>query len=342
MRKIAFLAAVAATLCTVACNKELPAKIGNDNIPTEEVKTRELTVAITGDGRMATKSSAADFDDDLSEVNNIQFFVFEQSGVLDAYKKITSGLSTTITIKSGGTSTVWAVVNAPDITNVKTLDELKAVTSTLLDNASSFVMVGYSVGTLPDIDDESKPMEIEVKRIASRVLVKKVTAAFSNPAYAAMSCKLVKMFLINAPGDINLALNSAPSVWYAKQAYESVSGLNGHLSTNCENHELNTSAFDTYCYHYCYPNPTNVDSSSATWSARHTRMVIEVQLGDETFYYPVTMPVLEPGKSYEIENLTITRKGTTNPDSPISLFDANFEVSVKEWTVVPVTSGITI
>lgn len=333
MRNIAFLAAVAATLCTVACNKELTtAKV---ETPSEAVQLADLTLSIVGNAP-ATKSADADFDDDHSEVSNVQFFVFDGE-VLDAYKKIGSATSTTMTVKSGD-KTVWAVVNAPDISNVTTLTQLKAVSSTLLNNTSNFVMVGSNTGTVPSED----PIEIEVKRIASRVVVKKVTAAFSNPAYASMSCKLVKMFLINAPGDINLELTSAPTTWYAKRAYEAVTGLTDHLSTSGSNYELNTSAFEAECRHYCYPNPTVADSQSTTWSARHTRMVIEVLLGSETFYYPITLPVLEPGKSYEIENLTITRKGSNNPDQPISLSDATFEISVKNWTVVPVTEGITI
>ena len=333
MRKIAFLAAVAATLCTVACNKELTtAKV---DTPSEAVQLADLTLSIVGNAP-TTKSADADFDDDHSEVSNVQFFVFDGE-VLDAYKKIGSATSTTMTVKAGD-KTVWAVVNAPDISNVTTLTQLKAVSSTLLNNASNFVMVGSNTGTVPSED----PIEIEVKRIASRVVVKKVTAAFSNPAYASMSCKLVKMFLINAPGDINLELTNAPTTWYAQRAYEAVTGLTDHLSTSGANHELNTSAFETECRHYCYPNPTVADSQATTWSARHTRMVIEVLLGSETFYYPITMPVLEPGKSYEIENLTITRKGSNNPDQPISLSDATFEISVKNWTVVPVTEGITI
>ena len=336
MQKIAFLAAAAAALCTIACTKDLETRIdGNGN--SESVEMSSITLQIVGNAP-ATKSADGDFDDDHSVVSNIQFFVFDGE-VLDAYKKITSGTSTTMTVKTG-TKTIWAVVNAPDVSNVTTLTQLKAVSSTLANNGTYFVMVGSDSAEVPVEGDD--PISIEVKRIASRVIVKQVTANFSNPAYAAMSCKLVKMFLINAPGDINLELTAAPTVWYAQRAYESVTGLNDFLSTTGGNHELNTSAFETDCYHYCYPNPTVGDSSSSTWSARHTRMVIEVLLGSETFYYPVTLPVLEPGKSYEIENLTITRKGSSDPDVPVSLSEADFEIEVKNWTTVPVTSGINI
>lgn len=334
MRKLAFLAAVAATLCTVACNKELPATTQLNTNP-EAVQMAELSLSIKGNAP-ATRSTSTEYDDAVSAVSNIQFFVFDGE-VLDAYKKISSGLSTSMTVKTGE-KTVWAVVNAPDITNVTTLTQLKAISSTLLDSATRLVMVGSNTGTVPSED----PIEIEVKRIASRVVVKKVTAAFTNPAYASMACNLVSMYLINVAADVNLGLTAAPTNWYCKRAYENVAGLGDHLSSTGSNHNLNSSAFDTDCYHYCYPNPTSADSQSTTWSARHTRMVIEVLLGSETFYYPVTMPVMEPGKSYEIENLTITRKGSNNPDQPISLSDATFEISVKDWTVVPVTEGITI
>lgn len=336
MRKIALFAAVAATLCTVACNKENPVQNGLDMTPAQQVETSELRLSIVGNGGIQTKTSVPAFDSDHAAVASIQFFVFDGE-VLDAYKKITSGSSTSITVKTGS-KTVWAVVNAPDILNVTTLTQLKAVSSTLGSNTTNFVMVGSAPAEVPSED----PIEVEVKRIVSRVLVKKVTAAFTNPAYSAMTCKLVKMFLLNAPGDTNLGLTAAPTSWFNQREYEYVGSVNDLLVTNCSDYNLNSGPFTTACYHYCYPNPTVADSQATTWSARHTRMVIEVELGGETFYYPITLPVLEAGKSYEIENLTITRKGASNPDTVISLADATFVIDIKEWTVVPVTDGITI
>ena len=341
MRKTAFLAAVAATLCTVACNKDFSGNAGTEMLQPQEEERYEVEVSITGGMNVITKSSDSSFDDDRSVVSNIQFFAFNGDGELESYKKVTDGLSTKLSLRNG-TNSIWAVVNAPDITTVSTLTQLKAVTSSLSDNLSNFVMVGSSTLTLPIVDSDGGIDPILVSRLASRVIVKKVTAAFTNPAYAAATCKLKKMYLINAAGDINLGRNEAPTVWYAKQAYEDVSGLADFLSTSGGDHDLNTAPFNTTCYHYCYPNPTTADTSVSTWSPRHTRMVIEVQLDSETFYYPITLPVLEYGKSYEIENLTITRKGSTNPDEPVSLSNVNYSINVRPWTVVPVTAGITI
>lgn len=338
MRKIAFLAAVAATLCTVACNKEIStSKVEN---PSESVQMAELNLSIVGSSSPATKTLDADFDDEHSEVANIQFFVFDGE-ILDAYKKITSGLTTSITVKTGE-KTVYAVVNAPDISSVKTLTELKAAKSSLVDNADHFVMVGSNTASVPSED----PIEIEVKRIVSRVVLKKITASFSNPAYAAMQCRLTTLMLLNVPTDINYELTDAPTEWVNKRVLGTGSVPDALVKSDLSSitADLNSAPFDTDSYFYSYPNPTVEDSQSTTWSARHTRLVVGVQLGSDytVYYYPITLPVMEPGKSYEIENLTITRKGSDHPDTPVSLADATFEISVKPWTVVPVTEGITI
>ena len=341
MRKIAFFAAVAATLCTVACNKnmEIAGQTGNDGKAGNEDLV-EINLAISGAQNVATKTAAADFDDTHCEVDNVQFFVFNDNDELDAYKKITDGIQTTLTVRKGHVK-VWAIVNADDITNVSNRAELEACASALSDNLDKFIMTGYDTFNIPDDLGEGTPT-IGVNRLAARVVVKNITTAFTNPSLAGSSCKLVRMYLVNAPGNTNIAHNTTPSLWYCKQAYENVDGLNDFLFTSGGNHELNTAPFTTPCYHYCYPNPTTEDTSNATWSPRHTRMVVEVLLGSETFYYPITLPKLQAGYSYEIDNLTITRKGSSNPDEPVVLESGEFQISVRPWTVVPVTSGITI
>ena len=170
----------------------------------------------------------------------------------------------------------------------------------------------------------TNPIPIEVKRLATRVVLKKVTAAFTSPAEAALDCILKRVYLINVAGDFNLGYTDDPTVWYSKMAYESPTGLDDLLNTTLT------------------PGHNLKNTQSTTWSPRFTRIVAEVELGGTTYYYPVNLQYIDYGKSYEIENLTITRKGSTSPDQPITIQDGTFEITVKDWTVVPVTSGITI
>ena len=65
MRKLAFFAAVAATLCTVACNKDLSGSKADVPVPSDDGRV-EVTLTVTG-GPM-TKSADQDIDDNLSVV----------------------------------------------------------------------------------------------------------------------------------------------------------------------------------------------------------------------------------------------------------------------------------
>lgn len=334
MRKTAFLAAVAATLCMVACNKEIPGQGIDVNSTSEEIEMGQLTVSLVGSGGPDTKVIQSSDDINLSKVKSLQLFVFD-GDVLDVYKSVTNQTSVTMSCRQG-TKSIFAIVNAPAINNIKTLSQLKAMTSKLSDNTEQFVMVGSQDGVRVPAD---KPVELEVKRIVARVALKKITLAFTNSAYPGSDARLGKIYLTNVPTDINYGLTSEPTQWINKMRF--MSGDEPvELVADTNDYSLVTSDYPNFFY--SYPNPTVTDAEGGTWSARHTRLVVEALIGGSTYYYPITLPVLEAGKSYEIENLTITRLGSNDPDKPVKLSDVTFEISVKPWTVVPVTEGITI
>jgi len=114
---------------------------------------------------------------------------------------------------------------------------------------------------------------------------------------------------------------------------------------------------------YCYPNPITIDHFgwSLPFTPRKTRLVLALmdldtytiadvqesvsaittdmlktfctQKGIEgkIWYYPVTLPVLEMGTSYDI-NMTITRYGSTDPDIMQWKVGGNFDLSYEEWS----------
>ena len=92
MRKIAFLAAVAATLCTVACNKnmEILRSAQNDTEIADQADNDgqlcELRVGIKG--AWETKSTTITAADEV-KVNNLQVLVF-RGDALDAYGSVKS------------------------------------------------------------------------------------------------------------------------------------------------------------------------------------------------------------------------------------------------------------
>ncbi len=97
-----------------------------------------------------------------------------------------------------------------------------------------------------------------------------------------------------------------------------------------------------------------------SWSPRHTKLVVEVSYGDDPQVYYYAIPIalngvypmgrgaygsataddgtgyagLKANYSYEINELVLTRLGSTNPDEPTIESQADFNITVQPWSVV--------
>ena len=324
------MAAVAAVFGTMSCKKDNVPSMnhGNANVPVDGERT-ELTVGIaTG----MTKSTTITADDEV-KVNNLQVFVF-RGDALDAYGVADNASTVTVSCTKGNRE-VYAVVNAPDLKDIATKTDMLAAKSALSDNdESNFVMIGKTNADLPS----ELPVNVEVDRIVSKVVLKTVNRAFTSAALAALNFSIDEIFITNVAGDVNYGLTDNPLEWYNKMDYNSEMAMFTHDAPAAS--VVNEEAYSTQHTFYCYPNKA-ADSDATSWSPRRTRLVLKTTLGTDTYYYPVTLPELENNKSYELE-LTITRPGSDNADTPVSFEDCAFEITVKPWTVVTVTDGIVI
>ena len=331
MRKgFLMMAAVAAVFGTMSCRKDNVPSMnqGNTNVPADGERT-ELTVGIaTG----MTKSTTITADDEV-KVNNLQVFVF-RGDALDAYGVADNASTVTVSCTKGNRE-VYAVVNAPDLKDIATKTDLLAAKSALSDNdESNFIMIGKTNADLPS----ELPVNVEVDRIVSKVVLKTVNRAFTSAALAALNFSIDEIFITNVAGDVNYGLTDNPLEWYNKMDYNSEMAMFTHDAPAAS--VVNEEAYSTQHTFYCYPNKA-ADSDAASWSPRRTRLVLKTTLGADTYYYPVTLPELENNKSYELE-LTITRPGSESPDNPVSFADCTFSISVKPWTVITVSDGVEI
>ena len=331
MRKgFLMMAAVAAVFGTMSCKKDNVPSMnhGNANVPVDGERT-ELTVGIaTG----MTKSTTITADDEV-KVNNLQVFVF-RGDALDAYGVADNASTVTVSCTKGNRE-VYAVVNAPDLKDIATKTDLLAAKSALSDNdESNFVMIGKTNADLPS----ELPVNVEVDRIVSKVVLKTVNRAFTSAALAALNFSIDEIFITNVAGDVNYGLTDNPLEWYNKMDYNSEIAMFTHDAPAAS--VVNEEAYSTQHTFYCYPNKA-ADSDATSWSPRRTRLVLKTTLGTDTYYYPVTLPELENNKSYELE-LTITRPGSDSPDNPVSFADCTFSISVKPWTVITVSDGVEI
>lgn len=266
---------------------------------------------------------------DETAIKNYQVFLFNDKDVLEAYVSQTaSDISMDCTL---GDKTVVVLANAPAVNDATTLASLLSKTSTLSDNSvDAFVMEGQvevSIETTEDVN-----IVVPVVRQVAKIELVDVTTNFELPEYEAMAFSISSVYLINVPADKKYFGADAPEVWFNKSAYDPEDD-NALIYDDMNDVAVTAGAqYSTRNALYCYPNPTLEDTFDTPWTARHTRLVVETVLGNETYYYPVTMPVIQQNKKYEV-SLTITRPGAYSPDLVVDKFAADFAVTVKDWEV---------
>ena len=71
---------------------------------------------------------------------------------------------------------------------------------------------------------------------------------------------------------------------------------------------------------------------SGTWSARHTRIIIETTIDGTSIYYQVNLPVIARNNTYIAEEAIIGRIGSTDPEQEIpGAVTVTFAESPASW-----------
>lgn len=297
--------------------------------PSGEVALLNVSVPVSS----MTKTTGTDGE---SALNTLQVFVFRSDGTLEISVGGTSG---NVKLEcSTGQKDIIALVNAPSMDDVTDKKTFESKVSSLTDNqAGSFVMYG---SRSENVSMESGTVEIQVARLVARISVHKITNALSSEQYRDAELELRGVYLLNVAGDAKYSGGHTPSVWYNRQKVEP------HPELLTEDMDINSKiepgrSYNTSHYFYCYPNPVDSDSVDSNWSPRYTRIVIEVSLDGKTYYYPISIPGIQKNHTYRIEELVITRPGSLDPDIPVTLEEAIFNISVSPWET-GVSESVTI
>lgn len=330
-----------------SCEKPAaPAPLPDDSAPTENViPSGSLYVTLGNEG--ATKSALSGLDE--KKVRSLQVFVFNASTGKKETDKFVTASSLTITSPVGNKH-LWAVVNHERFADITTESALKETVCDLSDNYTSaggicLVMAGEKDVT---VTQENISVEVNVTRLVSRIVLRKVTRAFADTYLKDCTFTIKDIYLKNVAGDTNFSLDKNgnewnikdPSVWYNRMRDENTSAVtplicDHNLGIACEE----GTAKDIDRVWYACPNPTSGDSNAADWSARHTRLVVHAEVtgygnsGAIQSYYTFTLPVLKRNSSYEISGITFTMLGKSNDDDD-TVTDtgiASITLSVKDW-----------
>ena len=203
-----------------------------------------------------------------------------------------------------------------------------------------------SLGSLADLpfrladEDPAAPMlygesaagtmgQVILRPMLAKITLRSVACEFSERPYAGEKLRDVRADLTYASQECRpFAPEDPPSSWLnAGRLDEAETAALSHPETVLQ---PLTAALGGRIYpsagFYCYPNP----SDGSAFGSPVTRLVIEGKLGGTTYYYPIDLPGLEADVQYRMD-VTLTRAGTTDPDTPAVAGSIRLESQVLDW-----------
>lgn len=244
-----------------------------------------------------------------------------------------------------GDYTAFAVVNPPasfDPAGYLSPGALAGAESALGDNAPGrLVMAGRRTVSVPVPDGSVQ--RIGVDRLVCKAGIRKISVQFADPGLAARPFRLKGVYLTNCYGKSRYGSDwtaenilSTASVWHNRMGFRSEAGLDALLAETGLDIPVSADRPHTQEHvFYFYPNPlpASLDTRSGTWARRRTRLVLEAQIGDRTYYYPVTLPESQRNRTYLIEEAVIRKLGSLDPekDEP-GVIDVTFSTSTDDWS----------
>ena len=346
MKRHIFLYLLLLAAGTLSCEKEyLPLVSAVETGTTPPAATGTVNISLGGPFAATRVANPAGSVETIC--NRWALWIFDGDGDSVVYGTGHSGESIRKTVLVGS-YTVVALVNYPESlvpASIQKKTDITGWVTSLSDNAASSMLM---YGEVPvDLEkDRTVTRTVDVRRLVSKVGVKKVSVAFENPYLAAKTTILEAIYLTNVYRTSRLGadytateLRSAEAAWYNvmgwREAGEAVPAMDALVGETAIRATLTTSApHTTPHYFYAYPNAwaAGDDTHDATWSRRSTRMVLQVAVGDKTYYYQVQIPAMGRNRVYVAEEIILKKLGSMDPEQEIpGSVDVVFSASGTDW-----------
>ena len=273
-------------------------------------------------------------------VDRWTLMLFREGRLIDVE---TSGSNSPIQCSlEAGSYSAYAIANPPSSFRPEAYSsfaKFSQAESDLRDNSlSQLVMFGNRTISVSSQND--RPQTIGVDRLVAKVGIRKISIDFTDPVLQAKTFRLKAIYLTNCYGKTHLKsdenaseMDSDASCWYNRMGFHSDAGVDALLADQGIDILITSSAPHVQEHHfYCYPNQTEQDSRSGSWSVRHTRLVLEADISGKTYFYPITLPTMQRNKTYIVEEAIIRNLGSSDPekDEPGSI-DVVFDTSTGDW-----------
>lgn len=294
------MAAVAAVSC---CEKDIELPMHEDELVT-------FSVSVPG---LETKSVG---DSDEKSVNSLQVIVFNKHGL---YETSSSGRGTALSLTcTAGQKRLVALVNTSIEEGITDFNEFASRSISLKDSGlGDLVMLGDSTLAVA----ANRPINLDVEYLSSKIVLESVTLNMANPQHRNLPFAIKSVFLTNVAGDRQYIAESDPTTWYHQDNYDEQNTLPFLYDSLAEGEELsNGDTYDTAHYFYCYPNQTSTK----------TRLVIEAEIGGQTYYYPIVMDKVLANNQYSYK-VVLTRLGVESPDASLDKGTYTVRITMKDW-----------
>ena len=277
-----------------------------------------------------------------SRINDLDIFVFRNDKMqrLDCYQKVEDPLSwNNEIVSSSGERLITVFANSGktvmDWSGVSSLSYLRDL-SISLENES---LTNPFMSGLAEVSagDNMRLETLYIRPMISTVELRSIRCDFTGRPYEGKSLEEAKVYLTNInaeckamdqsdimPGrilnagrlrDEDLSTMSEPGL-IARE-------IGGAIGEKVQHPKIKL---------ICYPN----NSISEGPGTPFTRLVIEGKIEGETFYWPLN--INKDGEGYGINrneryifDITITRKGVKNPDTPVRAEDVDVIFNIEKW-----------
>ena len=326
MRKIACFFAVAAC---VACNYDVCDVSGE-----EQAGEHSGKLAVTIEYESSGTKALTDYTESLEEedmVKTAAVLVFDKTTQkLNAYKTVESVDDECVFSVTTGEKIVYAVINAPDLSSVTTIGQLKQIVDNLSDTdikEDGLVMVGNTDCVVSS--GEIVEPTLVVKRLVARVVLQRITNMVA-PQYGKIEVNCVYLGNANTVQTLDGSSTDMVNVdGYADSSKKLPIGKNGELGA-CPGYlyravggEIAQGDSDIDKYHmYCQPASAEDE----------TCMYVLATIGESQYYYRVPLTNgLQANKTYSVEIEIVNLGADLPPDGDVQKGEIKAVVSVSGW-----------
>ena len=288
----------------------------------------------------------------IDSVRIIDVLVFREGGALEVYKHFSindaggmdlSDLQINATV---GKKNIYVIANAKETSWAGITTESKLLG--LVVPLKKETLRNFTMSGKVSIDlQESQTVQVMLKKLIAKVVVKGVKTDFAGGPYEGMKLRSARLYLTNISG--------AKSYMGEDPATKVILNNKGYSAEDCAGTSMTAlfaegipglvgdDGYTTAHHFYCYENLLQAETATD----KFTRLVLEANLDGQTYYYPVDINRPGYGWNSSIDhqgvkrntcytfNFTITGPGTNDPEDKIVLKTIKLEATVEELVETP-------